>query len=131
MAYLNKVMAIGNLGKEPTIAFTTNGNKMAKFSIATTKRYRSSSGETKEQTTWIPIQCWGKLADVCENLLTKGSQVYVEGSYESTSYTTQAGEKKYMTFVNVSTLQVLSGFKQQQSRNEQDDFNQDDEDIPF
>ena len=68
---------------------------------------------------------------MCENLLTKGSQVYVEGSYESTSYTTQGGEKKYMTFVNVSTLQVLSGFKQQQSRNEQDDFNQDDEDIPF
>jgi single-stranded DNA-binding protein len=71
------------------------------------------------------------MADVCENLLTKGSQVYIEGSYENTSYTTQSGEKKYSTYVNVSILQVLSGFKSQQSRNEQDDFNQDDEDIPF
>jgi single-strand DNA-binding protein len=131
MAFLNKVMAIGNLGKEPTIAYTTGGNKCAKFSIAATKRYKTSNGETKENTTWIPLQCWGKMADVCENLLTKGSQVYIEGSYENTSYTTQSGEKKYSTYVNVSILQVLSGFKSQQSRNEQDDFNQDDEDIPF
>lgn len=129
MAFLNKVMAIGNLGKEPIIAFTPNGSKCAKFSIATTKRYRNANGETKEQTTWIPIQCWGKLADVCENLLARGSQVYIEGSYENSSYTTQSGEKKYNTYVNVSILQVLSGFKKDNSSSD-DGFNQD-EDEPF
>lgn len=129
MAFLNKVMAIGNLGKEPTIAYTSSGNKCAKFSIAATKRYRTSNGETKETTTWIPCQCWGKMADVCENLITKGTQVYVEGSFENSSYTTQSGEKKYSTYVNVSTLQVLSGFKSRNS--EQDEYNQDDEDTPF
>ena len=129
MAFLNKVMAIGNLGKEPTIAYTTGGNKCASFSIAATKRYRTSNGETKETTTWIPVKCWGKMAEVCENLITKGTQVYIEGSFETSSYTTQSGEKKYSTFVNVSILQVLSGFK---SRGEQqDDYNQDDGDCPF
>lgn len=129
MAFLNKVMAIGNLGKEPTIAFTTGGNKCASFSIAATKRYRTSNGETKETTTWIPVKCWGKMADVCDNLITKGTQVYVEGSYETSSYTTQSGEKKYSTYVNVSILQVLSGFKKNDSSSD-DGFNQD-EDEPF
>lgn len=128
MAFLNKVMAIGNLGKEPAIALTTSGNKLAKFSIAATKRYRTSNGETKENTTWIPCQCWGRMADVCENLITKGTQVYIEGSFETSSYTTQSGEKKYSTYVNVSSLQVLSGFKS--SGGQQDDYNQDEED-PF
>jgi single-strand DNA-binding protein len=129
MAFLNKVMAIGNLGKEPSIAYTQSGNKLAKFSIAATKRYKASNGETKENTTWIPCQCWGKMADVCENLITKGTQVYVEGSFETSSYTTQSGEKKYSTYVNVSSLQVLSGFKS--SAGQQDDYNQDEGDCPF
>lgn len=130
MAFLNKVMAIGNLGKEPSIAYTQSGNKLAKFSIAATKRYKTSNGETKENTTWIPCQCWGKMADVCENLITKGTQVYVEGSFETSSYTTQSGEKKYSTYVNVSSLQVLSGFKSSGGQ-QQDDFNQDEGDCPF
>lgn len=129
MAFLNKVMAIGNLGKEPTIAYTTGGNKCASFSIAATKRYRTSNGESKETTTWIPVKCWGKMAEVCENLITKGTQVYIEGSYENSSYTTQSGEKKYNTYVNVSILQVLSGFKKNDSSSD-DGFNQD-EDEPF
>ena len=122
-------MAIGNLGKEPTIAYTTGGNKCASFSIAATKRYRTSNGESKETTTWIPVKCWGKMAEVCENLITKGTQVYIEGSYENSSYTTQSGEKKYNTYVNVSILQVLSGFKKNDSSSD-DGFNQD-EDEPF
>lgn len=129
MAFLNKVMAIGNLGKEPTIAYTTGGNKCASFSIAATKRYRTSNGESKETTTWIPVKCWGKMAEVCENLITKGTQVYIEGSFETSSYTTQSGEKKYSTFVNVSILQVLSGFKKNDSSSD-DGFNQD-ESEPF
>lgn len=122
-------MAIGNLGKEPTIAYTTGGNKCASFSIAATKRYRTSNGESKETTTWIPVKCWGKMAEVCENLITKGTQVYIEGSFETSSYTTQSGEKKYSTFVNVSILQVLSGFKKNDSSSD-DGFNQD-ESEPF
>jgi single-stranded DNA-binding protein len=69
------------------------------------------------------------MADVCENLITKGTQVYVEGSFETSSYTTQSGEKKYSTYVNVSSLQVLSGFKS--SGVQQDDYNQDEGDCPF
>ena len=121
-------MAIGNLGKEPTIAYTTGGNKCASFSIAATKRYRTSNGESKETTTWIPVKCWGKMAEVCENLITKGTQVYIEGSYENSSYTTQSGEKKYNTYVNVSILQVLSGFKKNDNSSD-DGFNQDEDKL--
>lgn len=134
MAYLNRCMFIGNVGRDPQIRTTGNGGKIASFSIAVSKRYRDNNGEQKEITNWVNCTAFGKLSDVVANLVTSGSQVYVEGEYNVSNYTDSSGNKKSSTGINIVSLQVLSGFK---SRNEDgnegfstgDNF--EDEDVPF
>ena len=111
MSYLNRCMFIGNVGKEPQIRTTSRGGKVASFSIAVSKRYRGNDGEQKEVTNWVNCTAFGKLSDVVENLVSRGSQVYVEGEYNVSRYTDDSGNKKSITGINVVTLQVLSGFK--------------------
>ena len=134
MAYLNKVMAIGNVGKEPKVFRFQNGSK-ATFSIASTKRYRDSNGEQKEQTTWSPCVAFGKTAEAVENYVVKGSQVYVEGEFMVSNYTDANGQKKYSTEVKVDTIQFLSKFEKQQTSSNNEGFNDgdnfDDGEPPF
>lgn len=109
MAYLNKVMLIGNLGKDPEIRLTANNRKRATFSLATSRRYRDSNGEMKEQTEWHNIVVWGKQADIIEQLgVHKGSAMYVEGSIIYRSWDDQNGQKRYSTDIWVDTFQLLS-----------------------
>lgn len=110
MAYLNKVMLIGNIGKDPTISATATGRKCVKFSLATSRRYRDNNGEQKEQTEWHTIVGWGKTADIFEQLgVQKGTTLFVEGELTNRSWTDQAtGQKRYSTEVNLSTFQLLS-----------------------
>lgn len=104
MSSLNKVTIIGNLGKDPDIRTTQSGDKVANFSVATTEKWNDkNTGEKKESTEWHNVVIFGKLADVCENYLKKGSKVYLEGKLKTRSWE-QDGQKKYMTEV------VLSGF---------------------
>lgn len=135
MAYLNKVMAIGNVGKEPKIFHFQNGNMKASFSIATTKRYRDSNGEQKEQTTWIPCVAFGKTAEAVENYVAKGTQVYVEGEFMVSNYTDANGQKKYSTEVKIETIQFLSKFEKSQTSSTNESFNDgdnfDDGELPF
>lgn len=135
MAYLNKVMAIGNVGKEPKIFHFQNGNTKASFSIATTKRYRDSNGEQKEQTTWIPCVAFGKTAEAVENYVAKGTQVYVEGEFMVSNYTDANGQKKYSTEVKIETIQFLSKFEKSQASSTNEGFNDgdnfDDGEAPF
>ena len=135
MAYLNKVMAIGNVGKEPKIFHFPNGNMKASFSIATTKRYRDSNGEQKEQTTWIPCVAFGKTAEAVENYVAKGTQVYVEGEFMVSNYTDANGQKKYSTEVKIETIQFLSKFEKSQASSTNEGFNDgdnfDDGELPF
>ena len=134
MAYLNRCMFIGNVGRDPQIRTTGNGGKVASFSIAVSKRYRDNNGEQKEITNWVNCTAFGKLSDVVENLVSRGSQVYIEGEYNVSNYTDSSGNKKSVTGINVVTLQVLSGFK---GRNEDGDEGFatgdgfEDEDTPF
>lgn len=134
MAYLNRCMFIGNVGKEPQIRVTSKGGNVASFSIAVSKRYRDNNGEQKEVTNWVNCTAFGKLSEVVKNLVTRGTQVYVEGEYNVSSYTDDSGNKKSVTGINVVTLQVLSGFK---SRDDDGDAgfasggNFEDEDVPF
>lgn len=134
MAYLNRCMFIGNVGRDPQIRTTGNGGKVASFSIAVSKRYRDNNGEQKEITNWVNCTAFGKLSDVVENLVSRGSQLYVEGEYNVSNFTDSSGNKKSVTGINVVTLQVLSGFK---GRNEDGDEgfstgdNFEDEDTPF
>ncbi len=111
MAYLNKVMLIGNIGKDPEVRMSqTGGRKRVSFSLATSRRYRDNNGEQKEQTDWHNIVGWGKIADIVEQLgIRKGMSLYVEGTLTNRSWTDQAsGQKRYATEVNMDTFQLLT-----------------------
>lgn len=111
MAYLNKVMLIGNLGKDPEIRVSPQtGKKAVSFSLATSRRYRDANGEQKEDTQWHNIVGWGKIADVVEQLqIRKGTSLYVEGRLTNRSWTDQAtGQKRYVTEVALDTFQLLT-----------------------
>lgn len=118
MAFLNKVMLIGNIGKDPEIKTLQNGRKFVSFSLATSKRYRDNNGEQKEETQWHNIVLWGKIAETFEALgICKGTQLYIEGEITNRSWTDQTtGQKRYTTEINASTFQLLS------SRNTQGTF---------
>ena len=110
MAYLNKVMLIGNIGKDPAISASAAGRKRVSFSLATSRRYRDNNGEQKEQTDWHNIVGWGKVADIFEQLgVQKGTTLYVEGELTNRSWTDQGtGQKRYSTEVNMGTFQLLT-----------------------
>ncbi|MEM8927132.1 MAG: single-stranded DNA-binding protein [Bacteroidota bacterium] len=106
-ALKNKVQLIGNLGQDPEIVNLENGNKLAKFSIATSDHYKNAQGEKVEDTQWHAIVAWGKIAEIVENYLTKGKQVVVEGKLTHRSYDTKEGEKRYITEVRCNELLML------------------------
>lgn len=110
MAYLNKVMLIGNLGKDPEIRLSQQtGRKKVAFSLATSRRYRDANGEQKEDTQWHNVVGWGKLADIFEQLgISKGTSIYVEGSLTNRSWSDQNGQKRYVTEVNMESFQILT-----------------------
>ena len=93
----NKVQLIGNLGNDPEMVTLDNGNKLAKFSIATNESYKNSEGEKVTDTQWHNVVAWGKLAEIAENYLIKGKEVMIEGRLVSRSYETKDGEKRYMS----------------------------------
>ena len=103
----NKVQLIGNLGQDPEIVNMDNGNKLAKFSIATTETYKNAQGERVDDTQWHNVVAWGKTAEIVENYLTKGKQVAVEGKLTHRSYETKEGEKRYITEVRCNELLML------------------------
>lgn len=109
MASLNKVMLIGNLGKDPEIRFTAGGQAVANFSIATTERWKGKDGNTEEKTEWHNIVVWGKLAELCREYLHKGRPVYVEGRLQTRSWDDKEGKKRYTTEVVAQTIQFLGG----------------------
>ena len=106
-ALKNKVKLIGNLCQDPEIVNLENGNKLAKFSIATSDSYKNAQGEKVEDTQWHNIVAWGKTAEIVENYLTKGKQVAVEGKLIHRSYETKEGEKRYITEVKCNELLML------------------------
>lgn len=107
MASLNKVMLIGNLGKDPEVRFTPSGKAVCNFSIATSESWTGSDGKKQEKTEWHNITAWGKTAELAGEYLSKGSSVYVEGRIETQTYE-KDGEKKYKTNIVVDKLTFLS-----------------------
>ncbi len=104
----NKVQLIGNLGNDPEIITMENGNKLAKFSIATNETYKNNEGEKVTDTQWHNVVAWGKIAEIVENFLSKGKEVIIEGKLTSRSYETKEGEKRYITEVRCNELLMLS-----------------------
>ncbi len=91
---LNKVMIIGNLGQDPEMRFAPSGNPVTSFSVATNRVYNTPEGERKEETEWFNIVSWNRLAETCNQFLTKGQKVYVEGRLRSRTWEGQDGQKR-------------------------------------
>jgi len=97
MASLNKVMIIGNLGSEPEMRFTPNGNPVTSFRVATNRVYTTAEGERREETEWFTVVAWNRLAEQCNQFLTKGRLVYTEGRLHTRTWESQDGQKHYRT----------------------------------
>jgi len=102
MASVNKVVLIGNLGKDPEIRYTQGGEPIANFSLATSENWTDKSGQKQERTEWHRVEVFGKTAQVVRDYCTKGKQVYLEGSIRYDEWTDKDGNKKYMTKIRIS-----------------------------
>src|ERR1700757_131601 len=107
MASVNKVILIGNLGKDPEIRTTPQGTSLARFSVATKTTWKDSSGARQERTEWHDVVAWEKLAQICGEFLHKGKQVYVEGSLQTRSWEDQNGQKRYKTEIKANNVVML------------------------
>ena len=140
---VNKVILIGNLGRDPEIRYTTGGQAVANFTIATTERYTNKSGERQEDTEWHRIVAWGRLAEICGEYLSKGRMVYIEGSIKTRSWEDKEGNTRYTTEIVARNMQMLGGQgvrteapaasddKAPQDFDIEDDSFANDDDIPF
>ena len=140
---INKVILIGNLGRDPEIRYTPSGMAVANFSIATSEKWKDkSTGEMKERTEWHRIVAWGRLGEICGEYLSKGRQVYIEGRLQTRSWE-QDGVTKYSTEVIANEMKMLGtreggGSFKQDGPGATPEYsgpplsdNQDDDDIPF
>ena len=110
MASINKVIVVGNLGRDPEIRTFPSGDQVANVTIATTDRWKDKqSGEMKEATEWHRVVFNGRLAEIAGQYLRKGSQVYVEGSLRTRKWTDQSGVEKYSTEIRADQMQMLGG----------------------
>ena len=108
MASVNKVILIGNLGKDPEIRTTPQGTSLARFSVATTTNWKDNTGARQERTEWHDVVAWEKLAQICGEYLHKGKMVYVEGSLQTRSWEDQNGQKRYKTEIKANNVVMLS-----------------------
>ena len=109
---MNKIIVIGHLGRDPEMRYTPNGQGVTSFSIASSRRYTTSGGETREETEWFNVSAWGRLAETCNQFLAKGRQVYVEGRLRSRSYEGRDGQTRFVNEINVTDVQFLGGGNQ-------------------
>lgn len=106
MPALNKVQLIGYLGRDPESRAIPSGQKVTRFSLGVTRRWKSG-GDSKEATDWFNVEAWGRLGEVCQKYLKKGSLIYLEGPLRTDKYEDKSGETKYFTHVVAHTLQFL------------------------
>src|SRR5215208_1595437 len=108
MPALNRVQLIGRLGKDPEGKFTPTGKRVAHFSVAISNHWKSKEGEAKEYTEWVNVEAWGRLGEVCQEYLKKGSLVFIEGRLKTEKYEDKdKGETRFYTKVVALTLQFL------------------------
>jgi single-strand DNA-binding protein len=107
MASLNKVMLMGNLGKDPEVRYTASGQAVASFSIATSERYKSKSGDWEEKTEWHNIVLWGKQAETAKDYLSKGKTVFIEGRLQTRKWQDKDGRDRYTTEIVGDRMQFV------------------------
>lgn len=108
MASLNKVMLIGNLGKDPEVRYTPAGVAVASFNLATSERFKNKSGEWEERTEWHRVTLWSKLAEIAGEYLAKGKTVYIEGRLQTRKWQDNSGNERYTTEIVGEKMQMLS-----------------------
>jgi len=107
MVSVNKMIIIGNLGSEPEMRFTPNGRPVTSFNVATNRRYTTSDGERREETEWFSVVTWSKLAEQCNQFLTKGRLVYVEGRLRLHTWESQDGQRRYRNEIVAERVSFL------------------------
>ena len=146
---VNKVILLGNLGKDPDLSYTQGGTARCKFSLATTESYTPQGGERQDKTEWHNIIVWGKQAEVMGKYLQKGKKIYLEGRIQTRSWDDEkTGQKRYMTEINANRIVFVGGGKGDGAGSQGPSggpisepgsyepaggagFNPDDDDIPF
>jgi single-strand DNA-binding protein len=140
---LNKIMLIGNLGRDPEMRFTPSGKPVTDFSLAVNRRRRSSEGDLTDETEWFRIVCWDRLAEITDQYLSKGTQIYVEGRLQTRRYTANDGTERTSVDVIANELIILTprgerasgGVREPSSRGQEsqdsDRFDEDFDDVPF
>src|SRR5512136_978736 len=108
MASLNKVMLIGNLGKDPEVRYTASGTAVASFSLATSEKFKNKNGEWEEKTEWHNITLWARLAEIAGEYLSKGKTVYIEGRLQTRKWQDRDGRDRYTTEIVGEKMQMLS-----------------------
>lgn len=107
MASLNKVMLIGNLGRDPEVRYTASGQAVASFNLATTEKFKNRNGDWEERTEWHRVTLWARLAEIAGEYLSKGKTVYIEGRLQTREYE-KDGIKRYTTEIVGEKMQMLS-----------------------
>lgn len=143
MSSLNKAMIIGRLGQDPEVRYTQSNTAVATLNVATTERYKDRNGEQQENTEWHRVVAWGRLAEICQEYLKKGSLVYFEGPIQTNEWEDKDGQKRYTTEIKALNMQMLdsrSGGSDGPSSNNkpvaastkiEDSFDEMDDDLPF
>ncbi|MEQ9308474.1 MAG: single-stranded DNA-binding protein [Balneolaceae bacterium] len=107
MSSLNKVMLIGRLGQDPEVRYTQANTAVATLSVATSERYKDGNGEYQEKTEWHRVVAWGRLAEICQQYLNKGSLIYIEGPLQTRQWEDNQGQKKYTTEIKALQMTML------------------------
>ncbi len=128
---LNKVMIIGNVGREPEMRYTPSGRPVTSFSVATTRTWTSAEGERHEETEWFNVVAWGNLAEICKSYLAKSQQVYVEGRLQTRGWEDENGKKHFRTELVANEMILLGERRQQEADYGYEDEEHDSGDYAF
>jgi single-strand DNA-binding protein len=109
MASINKVILIGNLGRDPELRYTQGGQAVANFTLATNERFSTKDGDKQERTEWHRIVAWGRTGELCAQYLSKGRSVYLEGRLQTREWEDKEGQKRRTTEIVATTVQFLGG----------------------
>ncbi len=141
MRGINKVILVGNLGRDPELRYTQGGTAVANLSIATSETWNNKDGQKQERTEWHRVVLWDKLAEIAQKFLTKGRQVYLEGRLQTRAWQDKDGNKRYTTEIRGDQLVMLGGKGEQPqaqtnisppaSQPELEPFQATDDDVPF
>ena len=126
---LNKVMLIGNLGRDPEMRYTPSGKPVTSFSVASSRSWVSSDGERREETEWFNVVAWGNLAEICNQHLARGQQVYIEGRLQTRSWEDNNGQRHFRTEVVANEMIILGNRVNYSNHSEEDKYHSEEDDL--